>query len=130
MADQPIRPDGFEIRTATDRSHVRLRFYQDGLEDTAVLLTMAQLPSLISELTSKIPPGSGAPIDLASLRPGKLIQVSTWKVTQAPGGLRLLLGVDLSGESPPRYVEIPLTLPPQEALGLISEIAKSLAKPS
>ena len=108
-----------------DKFRVRLSWEDQSGSQQAQVLERSQLPSVVRLLQKEITQGSGAPINLESLRPAQPFAVRALQFGSQADQLVLTASVYLPGQD--RTVTIPLRLTKDEALSCISEMTRWLA---
>lgn len=126
MSDD-FRPDQVEIEEV-GTTEVRLVFSQDGGARQAVVLSKTQLLPIFVDLQAHIATGSGAPINMASLRPGMTIVVTSLGFGPRADHFRLTAIADLPDEG--RTVTIPLNFSRKEVDECVKAMSRWLAKQS
>ena len=125
--NHPFIPDGFETAISEDDQTVLVQFLRDD-KRLEVEIPRSRLPALAREIQRRISPGDAVPIDAASLRPDRTLNVQAYEARRNPdGSIRLTLYVTLYDQDSSRGVTIPLTLSRADTRSLVEMLKSRLS---
>ena len=112
-----------ELLTAIDgNGFVLLSFRRDSGDTRDVVVRQSVLPQMISQLQTRIAPGQGAPIDLASFRAGRSFALRGMEARGGKTGAnQLTLFVE---PEPGRVVSIPIDLSDNDRASLLEMLGQ------
>ena len=117
-------PEELQVQEV-DSIRVRFSWADRNGKRQAEVLSKSQLPWVLALIQSQTAAGSGAPINLAALRPGRSIEVTGMQFGSQAGHLVLSTFVHLQDED--RDVIIPLRFNRDDVTSCISEMTRWLA---